>query len=229
MKILAIGAHPDDIEIFMYGLLAQCKNRGDEVNMIVATNGAAGKIKTDNNLKNIRKKEALNGLKNLGNPVFLDLPDGKLSYNFNAPKLIRKYLKKFSPDLVVTHAPEDYHPDHKALSIFVSECVGFKCGLIFADTLMGINFNPEIYIDISDVFEDKKKAIACHKSQIPEKFINAVKIWNKFRSSQCNGPDLTFAECYRLSKTFPFVDIRSKLPPEPKFRPFYSKNSEGLI
>ena len=39
MKILAIGAHPDDIEIFMYGFLAVCKNRGDLINMAVATDG----------------------------------------------------------------------------------------------------------------------------------------------------------------------------------------------
>ena len=229
MKILAIGAHPDDIEIFMYGLLAKCKNRGDQIDMIVVTDGAAGNVKINKNLKAIRKKETCNGLKNLGKPVFFDLPDGKLSNNCNAPELIENYLKKLKPDLVVTHSPEDYHPDHRALSKFVSECVGFKCGLIFSDTLMGVNFNPQIYIDISDVFEHKKKAISCHVSQRPEKFLNAVKIWNRFRSSQCNGPDSTFAECYRLSQTFPFVDIRSILPAQPKFRPFYSSKSVGLI
>ena len=45
MKILAVGAHPDDIEIFMYGLLSVCKNRGDELVLVVATEGAAGKYK----------------------------------------------------------------------------------------------------------------------------------------------------------------------------------------
>ena len=46
MKILAIGAHPDDIEIFMFGFLAICKNRGDKIYAIVATDGALGGKKT---------------------------------------------------------------------------------------------------------------------------------------------------------------------------------------
>ena len=94
---------------------------------------------------------------------------------------------------------------------------------------MGVNFIPDIYVDISGFFDDKIKAIGCHKSQRPNKFISAVKIWNRFRSAQCNGPELSFAEAYRVNKSFPFVDIRSMLPKEPKYRPFYSKNSDGLI
>ena len=50
MKILALGAHADDIEIFMYGLLAICKNRGDEVFTIVATDGAKGGDNSDGTL-----------------------------------------------------------------------------------------------------------------------------------------------------------------------------------
>ena len=56
MKILAIGAHPDDIEIFMYGFLSVCKNRGDEIDLIIATDGAAGSVLSNVNLAEIRKK-----------------------------------------------------------------------------------------------------------------------------------------------------------------------------
>ena len=55
MKIMAIGAHPDDIEIFMYGLLFAFKSRGDILKLLIATDGAAGTIKNKLNLIKIRK------------------------------------------------------------------------------------------------------------------------------------------------------------------------------
>ena len=70
MKILAIGAHPDDIEIFMYGFLASCKSRGDEIYMIVATDGGAGKVIEKSNIVEIRKNETIMGLKKLGSHLF---------------------------------------------------------------------------------------------------------------------------------------------------------------
>ena len=229
MKILAIGAHPDDIEIFMYGFLAVCKNRGDLINMAVATDGEAGVVKKNERLKDIRKKEALEGLNLLGKVDFLNLPDGKLSFMANVGMIICNYINKLNPDLIITHSPDDYHPDHRALSSYVLQSAGFRCPVIYSDTLMGVNCVPDIYVDISDFFEDKKKAIGCHKSQRPEKFVSAVCIWNRFRAAQCNGPDGSYAEALRIDKKFPFSDIRSMLPPGPIFRPFYSKDSDGLI
>ena len=68
MKILAIGAHPDDIEIFMYGLLAVYKNLGNEVFTLIATDGSKGSEKKNQNLSEIRKNEANLGLKELSKP-----------------------------------------------------------------------------------------------------------------------------------------------------------------
>lgn len=229
MNILAMGAHPDDIEIFMYGFLASCKKRGDNIFMSIVTDGAAGSVETSQNLVKIRKKESIEGLKLLGVPSFLNLPDGKLSITPNAQNKIYNYIEKIKPDLILTHSPEDYHPDHRTLANLVVNSAGFKCPILFADSLMGVNFIPEIYVDITNFFEDKKKAIGAHKSQRPEKFISGITIWNNFRSAQCNGPMFTYAEAYRTDRRFPFVDIRSILPKEPKYRPFYSLKSDGLL
>ena len=229
MKILAFGAHPDDIEIFMYGFLAVCKNRGDEIHMAVATDGMAGVVETSKDLIEVRKRETLEGLKLLGKPVFLNLPDGELSFTTNAKEQINKFIKTIEPDLILTHSPEDYHPDHRALSFMVTDSSGFQCPVLFADSLMGVNFIPEIYVDITNFFKEKKKAIRAHISQRPEKFVSGVTLWNGFRSAQCNGPMFTYAETFRTDKRFPFADIRSILPKEPKYRPFYSPNSDGLL
>ena len=71
MKILAIGAHPDDIEIFMYGFLSVCLKRGDEIYTIIATDGSAGKVFRKKNLKLIREKETFKGLSKFSKPIFL--------------------------------------------------------------------------------------------------------------------------------------------------------------
>ena len=138
MKILAVGAHPDDIEIFMYGLIAACKQRGDEIILCVATDGAAGNIQINNNLKKIREKETLLGLAKVGIPCFLELIDGNLDGSLNAYKIICDFINDIKPDLVITHDPNDYHPDHRSLSKYITKSVGFKCPVLFAETLLGI-------------------------------------------------------------------------------------------
>ena len=65
MKILALGAHPDDIEIFMYGLVAIYKKVGHQVFTMIATDGAKGGSQTDGTLIKKRAEETIAGLKNL--------------------------------------------------------------------------------------------------------------------------------------------------------------------
>jgi len=229
MKVMAIAAHPDDIEIFMFGLLAAFQKRGDEIILCVATDGSAGKIKLNSDLEKIRQQESIEGLRKLGTPNFLHLQDGNLAGSKNGFQQVKDFIYKIEPDLIITHDPFDYHPDHRALSKYVTDAIGFKCPTIFCETLMGINFVPEIYVDITDFFLLKKEAILAHKSQNSEKFYNAIKLANRFRSAQCNAPEKNYAEVYRTSKTFPFTDLRNIIPNTPKIIKFYDNNSKGFL
>jgi len=229
MKILAIGAHPDDIEIFMYGLLATYKKRGDDIFLVIATDGGAGNVNNSSNLIKKRENETILGLKKLGRPTFLNFSDGCLSYLNEAQKVINELIKSIQPDLIITHAPDDYHHDHRALSNYITQNVGFSCPVIFCDTLMGINFNPDFYIDISEFFEEKCKSINAHESQNPMNFIEVVTLMNRYRSAQCNAPENNYAEAYRFNKRFPFSDIRLLIPDPPKYRPFYNNNLDSLV
>ena len=92
MKILAIGAHPDDIEIFMYGLLCIFKKKKYSINLIVSTDGSLGGTKFEN-LSQIRKKETIKALKHLAVPEFLDLPDSKLGYNESHKETLREKIR----------------------------------------------------------------------------------------------------------------------------------------
>ena len=93
MKVLAVGAHPDDIEIFMYGLLSIYKKEGHEVYTMIATDGAKGGAITGEKLAMQRVNEAIDGLKNYLLPIFLNLPDGELGERNDRKIIKEEYFK----------------------------------------------------------------------------------------------------------------------------------------
>ncbi len=228
MKILAIGAHPDDIEIFMFGLLMLCKQRGDEVNCIIATDGSQGG-KGIKDLKSKRYAETKKALDILCKPKLLNFPDGKLGLDTNHYNILYKNIKKINPNLIITHYRKDYHSDHKSLSKLVEYCAGHYIPVLFCDTMMGIKFEPDYYVDITKVFKQKLDAISNHTTQDPKRFSNLIEMMNSFRAAQCNAPLGHYAEGYKFKKSFPFSDIRSYLPPSLKILPFNINDQKGFL
>ena len=101
MKVLGIGAHPDDIEIFMYGLLSIYKHEGHQVYTMIATDGAKGGATKGRKLANQRANEAIRGLAKLSSPIFLNLPDGELGAELEHRKIIKENILKIMPDLII--------------------------------------------------------------------------------------------------------------------------------
>ncbi len=229
MKILALGAHPDDIEIFMYGLVCIYKNQGNKVFTMVATDGAKGGSQEDDLLIKQRANETTASLKNLSTPIFLNIPDSELGDDPVHQKIIKENIFKIMPDLVITHSQYDYHADHRSLSLLTTSAVSHYVPILNCDTLMGVNFQPNYYIDITDHFEMKKKAVLKHKTQNPQRFVNLIKLMNSYRAAQCNAPKGRYAEAYSFTTSFPFTDIRALLPPSPKLRPFHIDNQHGFL
>ena len=229
MKILAIGAHPDDIEIFMYGLVSIYKKQGNQVFTMVVTDGAKGGSSKDDLLIKKRANETIAGLKSLSTPIFLNLPDSELGDDYGHQKIIKENILKIMPDLIITHSQYDYHSDHRSLSLLTSSAVSHYIPILYCDTLMGINFKPNYYVDITDHYELKKKAILKHKSQNPQRFVDLFKLMNSYRAAQCNAPKGKYAEAYSFTASFPFTDIRGILPPSPKLKPFHINNQYGFL
>ena len=98
MRIMAIGAHPDDLEIFMYGILAAAASRGDTLHLLVATDGAAGGAEPGAALASKRANEARAGLAELGDVQLLNLPDGQLSTAPDAPGIITRMIRNVPKD-----------------------------------------------------------------------------------------------------------------------------------
>ena len=229
MKVLAIGAHPDDIEIFMYGLLSIYKKKGNKVYAMIATDGAKGGAQKGLVLAKKRAKETIEGLKKLSSPIFLNIPDGDLGADPEHRKIIKESILKIMPDLIITHSQNDYHSDHKSLSLITKEAVSHYIPILNCDTLMGVNFNPNYYVDITDYHDLKKEAILKHKTQNPDRFVDLSKLMNSYRAAQCNAPKGKYAEAYSFVPSFPFSDIREVLPAPLKLKPFHIENQHGFL
>ena len=94
---------------------------------------------------------------------------------------------------------------------------------------MGINFNPNYYVDITNYYTAKKEAVLKHKTQNPERFVDLFMLMNSYRAAQCNAPKGNYAEAYSFSPSFPFSDIREILPSPLKLRPFHIQNQHGFL
>ena len=184
MNVLAISAHPDDMEMFCAGTLARCVKRGDRVISCHVSTGSLGHvIIPPDELRVIRAAEAKNSGALAGIEVISAGFDDLEIYDNNkeARDKIVDIIKYANPDFIITHNPDDYMPDHTAVSRLVFDAS-------FAATLpnyrskykeparlvpiyymmpdSGINFTPTEYVDITEEFDLKIRMMACHRSQV---------------------------------------------------------------
>jgi len=203
----------------MFGTLAAARARGDDVQLVVVTDGAGGGTAAPEELRRKRRAEAIAAAAGLAvEPQFLDYPDGALVADAALIGDLKRLIREDDADLVLTHAPNDYHADHRALSDAVRIAANFAAPVLWADTLMGTGFLPTHLVDITAHAEAKCIAIRAHASQDPERFVEMAMRLNGFRSAQANAPK-GFAEAFRFEPSYPFVDIRELLPRPPPIRP----------
>lgn len=225
MKVLAIGAHPDDIEFLCAGTLAKYKRLGHDVAMAIATNGEVGSSTLSKaEIAAVRRREAEVSATVLGAEFYwLGYPDEFL-FNDAATRLrFIDLVRQVRPDLVLCPDPEnDYHPDHTtagriAWDIHVMVTVPNivtdhpPCAkipeIIYMDTIGGVNFIPNRYVDISADIDRKRAMLACHKSQeqwlidmydIPP--VGMMENFSRMRGFQCG---CSFGEGFRVPPMWP--------------------------
>ncbi|MBN1550072.1 bacillithiol biosynthesis deacetylase BshB1 [bacterium] len=174
--VLAIGAHPDDIELIIGGTISKLTLRGKNVVIADLTRGEMGTRGTPD----IRREEARKAAEILGvrERINLDLGDGKLSDVFEYRIRIIELIRKFRPVLVFTHHWHDLHPDHTATAEIVKSSM-YTCGMVnfpakgepyrpheFAFFMGHLPFEPSFIVDISETFDKKMQAIKCYESQL---------------------------------------------------------------
>lgn len=192
MNVLAIGCHPDDLEIACAGTLAKYVKRGDKVITCHVANGNLGHaIIMPDELRLIRTKEAEAAAKIIGaEAINVDVGDMHVeAANRDTIGKIVEVIRYAKPDLIITHNEDDYMRDHMQTSQLafhasfgatvphmhgavlpeISEAAAAFDTIVpifYMDTLAGINFVPTEYVDITDTIELKLEALACHESQI---------------------------------------------------------------
>ncbi len=224
MRVLAIGAHPDDVEIACSGTLAKCVKRGDTVIVCHVSSGSLGHVVIPpDELRVIRANEAKKAGALAGIEVLCAGFDDLEIYDNNkeARDKIVDIIKYADPDFIITHNPDDYMPDHTAVSrlvfdaSFTATLPNYKSKyekpaklvpIYYMDSLAGVNFLPTEYVDITDEIDLKLDMLRCHESQVVWMkehdgidFPDMVKTCSRYRGYQC-GAD--YAEGFRSCQVY---------------------------
>ena len=222
--VLVISCHPDDVEIACAGTLLKCKERGDRVVVCHLCSGDKGhEIIMPKELAEMRAGEAIKagalGDIEVIHGGFNDLEI--YDNNKESRDKVVNIIRKVNPDFIITHDPEDYMPDHNAVSklvfdaSFAATCphyfteveeVARLVPIYYMDTLCGVNFNPTEYVDVTPYIDKKLEMLECHESQIVWMrehdhidFADMVRTCSKFRGYQAG---VQYAEGFRQCQVY---------------------------
>jgi LmbE family N-acetylglucosaminyl deacetylase len=187
-KVLAAFAHPDDIEFLCAGTLSLLVEAGWELRCSTLSGGDLGSPSgTREVIRNKRLKEAAVAAETLGGTyAWAGLDDFNIVYNHDSLRRVTDVIRRFDPDVVITHSPDCYMLDHEETSRLVRmACFSaavplFETGnsptglgvpaLYYSDAVEGKDkygqpVMADFYIDIAATIEARTKALACHESQ----------------------------------------------------------------
>jgi LmbE family N-acetylglucosaminyl deacetylase len=189
-KVLAVGAHPDDVEIMCSGTLFALHQHGHEIHVASLTLGDCGSVqRSAEEIRSIRHREAMKACEVLDATYHHAGFDDLCIFNDdNSNRRVTALLRKVDPSVVITHSPNDYMSDHEITSLLVRNACFYasipnyetKIGtvgctlnipyLYYAQPVEGIDIfgkkvTPQFYVDISGLMEQKLEMLACHESQ----------------------------------------------------------------
>ena len=186
LRVLSIGAHPDDADTSAGGLLAKLRDKGWEIRLLSVTDGSAGTYRKElggQPLNLIRRAEAAASGRLLGGGYDeMANPDGRLEVTLDIREEMIRYIRRFSPDLILTNRPNDYHADHRNTAQLVQDAsflLTVPC--ICADTPYMEHMpvvlywhdsfkkpypcQPDVIVPIDDTLEELVQMACCHESQ----------------------------------------------------------------
>jgi LmbE family N-acetylglucosaminyl deacetylase len=187
LRVLIIGAHPDDCDVMAGGLAALYAGAGHTVKFVSMTNGDTGHFQMGGGeLARRRYAETQASARVLGieYQVF-DHHCGHLEPTLPNRQNVIRLIREFRPDMVLTHTADDYHPDHRYTSILVQDAaylvtVPGMCpltphlrrnpvfGYVIGSITTSSTFKPTVFLDVTDVMDRKLQMLMCHESQFLE-------------------------------------------------------------
>lgn len=180
MKVLAIGAHPDDIEVGCSGTLAKYARSGHDIYILVMTEGHMGgevairKREQEKSMKILRPRELLWG----------SYQDTQLTPHMNRMvQDIETVLKRLAPDFIFVHHGDDTHQDHRALAKATVSATRYVRNVLFYEGPTTQNFSPTVFVDIKETLDLKIEMLLAHQSQVEKTNIEGLSITDVVRST----------------------------------------------
>jgi len=184
LRIICFGAHPDDAEYKSGGVAALWAKQGHHVKLVSVTNGDIGHWQMSGGaLAKRRTAESAEVAKRLGvTSEVLDIHDGELLPTLENRRLITRLIREWNADIVISHRPWDYHPDHRYVGVLVQDAAYMVAVPFFCPDIEPLAKNPvflyssdgfkkpypfqaDIAVDVSSVFEQKVNALLALESQ----------------------------------------------------------------
>ncbi len=205
--ILAIGAHPDDIEIGCGGTIKRFALENAEIYYLIATLGEKCLVEgiEEKLLYQKREKESIAASTFLGvkETFFLGLPDTKITHDGTSVDAIERYVNLLKPNFIFTHTKEDYHQDHYNLALAtISACRRTRINILhYESPSTAQSFMPIVFNDISSTINEKIEVISLFTSQNEKKYLDkeAIKGLAKYRGFTSGSK---YAEGFEISKFY---------------------------
>jgi len=179
VKILAIGAHPDDIEYGCGGTLIKYARRGHDTSLLILTDGGRGGDPAE------RRKEQEEAARVIGaRQIFWGgYQDTELSIERDLVQKVEEILHLVRPDRILVHFGDDTHQDHRHLSTAVVTASRYTRDVLFYEGPTTSNFSPSVFVDVDGVLERKLEALAAHASQVAKTGVESLSILDLARAA----------------------------------------------
>jgi LmbE family N-acetylglucosaminyl deacetylase len=186
MRVLAIGAHPDDIEYGCGGTLYKARKTGHEVYLFVVTDGSQSGDPEG------RKKEQEKAAKYLGAEQLIwgGYSDTELAVTRHLINHIDNVIKDVKPELILVNYPEDTHQDHRVTAECTITAARYIRNVLFYEDFTSLNFQPDIFVDIKEYTLHKLQLMRRHVSQVEKEYpyefdiLESIKAIAPFRGFQ---------------------------------------------
>ncbi len=179
MRILAIGAHPDDIEFGCGGTLIKYARQGHEVFLLVMSDGGGG---GDSAIRR-REQEASAQFLRASKMFWGGYPDTAIPLDRALIQRLESVIHEINPDFIFVHYHDDTHQDHRHLATSTITATRYTRNVLFYEGPTSQNFSPSVFVDIDSVLEDKIASLQAHASQVNKTNIEGLTIVDIARSS----------------------------------------------